>query len=58
MKPLTLILKIVALVCFILHTFVEGRPVPATATASWTRPGLFLGVGLGFWVLSEIVTAF
>lgn len=58
MKPLTLAFKIVALICFILHTWFEGRPIPATATAAWTRPALFLGLGLSFWVLSEIASAF
>lgn len=56
MKPLRLALLMVAFICFVLHIYFDGwRPV--TPGSSVSRPS-FLGMGLAFWVFSEITTAF
>lgn len=54
MKPLRLALLIVAFICFVLHVFFEARPIPATAPPTLTRPALFMGLGLAFWVAADI----
>lgn len=55
MKSISLALRILAFVLFILHVWFEARPIPATASTSLSRPSMFLGMGLSAWVLAEIL---
>lgn len=53
MKPVRLALLIVALFCFGLYIFYDGW---RSSVSTGSRPN-FLGIGLFFWVLSELSTA-
>jgi hypothetical protein len=56
MKPVKLALLIVAFLCFVLAiVFDAWRPAAISGGPPVSRP-IFLGFGLAFWVLSEILS--